>query len=229
MRLDRFVSETTGLSRVDAKKVIHAKRVRVDDQVCRDTGYSVREGQQVSLDERPLVRRGPLYLMLNKPEGTVCSHVADGHPSVLSLLPAEWRDGLHIAGRLDQDTTGLVLLTDDGQWSHRITSPRRACTKVYRVGLAEQLQADAEAQCAQGILLKGETDPTLPAQLERLSDTDVRIRIQEGRYHQVKRMFAALGNRVVSLHREQVGAVALDPALAPGEWRELTEDEVRGF
>jgi 16S rRNA pseudouridine516 synthase len=131
-----------------------------------------------------------------------------------------------VAGRLDIDTTGLVLLTDDGDWSHRITSPRHRCSKTYRAVLAEPLDESAVTRFAEGLLLRNEGKKTLPAELELLSPTEARLTLSEGRYHQVKRMFAALGNRVVALHRERIGAVALDAGLQPGQWRELTAQEI---
>ncbi|MCW8994509.1 MAG: pseudouridine synthase, partial [Psychromonas sp.] len=133
------------------------------------------------------------------------------------------------AGRLDADTTGLTLITDDGQWSHQITSPRRKCAKRYRVTLAQPLADNAVERFKEGIQLKSENQPCLPATLIRLSETEVLLTISEGKYHQVKRMFAALGNHVISLHREQIGKIELDKNLAAGEWRYLTEDEVNNI
>jgi len=133
---------------------------------------------------------------------------------------------LHAAGRLDIDTTGLVLLTDDGQWSHRITSPRHHCEKTYRVTLESPISDDTAAQFTAGVQLHNEKSLTKPAQLEVITPTDVRLTLSEGRYHQVKRMFAAVGNRVIELHRERIGDIVLDEDLEPGEYRALTEDEI---
>lgn len=185
--------------------------------------------QQVSLDGVSIAPSGPVYLMLNKPLGYVCSHQDNHHPSALRLLDHPQTDRLHFAGRLDQDTTGLVLLTDDGHWSHRLTAPRNKAPKVYQVTLAEPLPLTADPQLEQGILLNGETQPTHPAQLSRLDDQHVELCITEGRYHQVKRMFAAVGNRVTALHRSQIGAIVLDSALQPGQYRPLTADEIASF
>ncbi|MCK5887318.1 MAG: pseudouridine synthase, partial [Alcanivorax sp.] len=144
-------------------------------------------------------------------------------------LPAELRQDLHPAGRLDRDTTGLVLLTSDGQWSHRLTSPNHHCDKRYRVTCADPV-SDADLQALRdGILLRGEDSPTLPARAERLTADQLLLTIREGRYHQVKRMLAARGNKVVALHREQIGEIALDAALAPGEFRSLSEEEVQSL
>ncbi len=148
------------------------------------------------------------------------------HPTVLYFLdePVAWK--LHAAGRLDIDTTGLVLMTDDGQWSHRITSPRHHCEKTYLVTLESPVADDTAEQFAKGVQLHNEKDLTKPAVLEVITPTQVRLTISEGRYHQVKRMFAAVGNHVVELHRERIGGITLDADLAPGEYRPLTEEEI---
>ena len=147
---------------------------------------------------------------------------------------------LHIAGRLDADTTGLVLITDDGRWSHNVISPKKECQKIYRVWLRNPIPAEKSTalieQFKQGIQLQGESSLTRPAVLELIADSDIAnkessevlLTITEGKYHQVKRMFAAVGNRVIGLHREQIGGVELGD-LAPGEWRSLTAKEVALF
>jgi 16S rRNA pseudouridine516 synthase len=174
--------------------------------------------------------------MLHKVADTICSNVDEGYPSVLNFLDVDKAFDLHIAGRLDADTTGLVLITDDGRWSHNVISPKKECQKVYRVWLRTPITVEKSValieQFSQGIQLQGESSLTKPAILTLVTDTDVDnevlLTITEGRYHQVKRMFAAVGNRVIGLHREQIGALKLAD-LAPGEWRNLTEDEVTLF
>ncbi|MGR7923113.1 16S rRNA pseudouridine(516) synthase RsuA [Zobellella denitrificans] len=225
MRLDRFLCESTGLTRSLAKKALHRGEVTVDGIIVKKGDLHVQE-QEVRLEGRLLRLRPPRYILLHKPKGYISAARDEDHPSVLTLLPAELRDGLQCAGRLDLDTTGLLLLTDDGQWSHRIRSPKKACGKTYRVELAEPLAEDAAARFQEGVQLHGEPRPTLPATLEVLAPTRVLLTIQEGKYHQVKRMFAALNNRVVGLHRLQVGTIRLDDSLAEGEWRHLTEEEI---
>lgn len=229
MRLDRYVSQAAGLSRAAVRTLLRRGAVTVDGVVVKAAERQVSSGNRVTLDGAPLALSGPRYFMLHKPAGVVCSTSDGEHATVLSLLEEPRRELLHPVGRLDVDTTGLVLLTDDGAWSHGITAPRRHRDKVYRATLAEPLAADAAARFAVGLLLKGEEKPTLPAQLEALSPTEVRVTLHEGRYHQVKRMFAALGNRVIALHREAIGTVALDPALAPGQYRALRADEVEAL
>lgn len=229
MRLDRFLCQTTGLTRSQAQRAIRDGDVSVDGTVMRDAGMHVGTAARVVYGDDVLVLPGPQYLMLNKPVGYVCAARDGRHRTVFDLLDVPNPAALHIAGRLDIDATGLVLLTDDGEWSHRVMSPRHKFAKVYRVALAEPLSTRGEALLTQGVQLNDEPEPCAPAQLERLSDTDIKITITQGKYHQVKRMFAATGNNVLSLHRERIGAVALDPSLAPGACRALTEAEVASF
>lgn len=226
MRLDRFLSHAAGLTRSEAQRAVRAGRVAIDGTPARDAALKVAQGAAVTLDGAPVGPRGPRYLMLHKPAGCVCATTDGLHPTVLDLLPPATRAGLHVVGRLDLDVTGLVLLTDDGDWSHRVTAPRRKCPKTYLADLAEPIDGNALATLQRGVRLRGEERDTDPAAVERLGPARVRISVTEGRYHQVKRMFAAVGNRVVALHREQVGPVSLDPALAAGAWRGLTSAEV---
>lgn len=225
MRLDRFLSHASGLSRSQARAAIRGRRVTVDGGVVREPAVQVSGSTEVRLDGRPLGLPQPLYLMLHKPRGLL-SATRDAHqPTVLSLLPEAIAGRVHLVGRLDKDTSGLLLLSDDGEWSHRISSPRHRCAKVYLVDLDEPLVADAERHLGHGVHLRGEARACAPAQLERLSDRRVRITVTEGRYHLVRRLFAALGNRVTRLHRERIGGLALDSALPPGHWRALTPVE----
>lgn len=229
MRLDRYLAEYADLSRKEARRAIHNGWVEVDGQPVHDHGLEIATGVQVRLDGQPIAPRLPRYWMLHKPLGYVCSTADPHNPTVLGLLPEGERDELHSAGRLDSDTTGLVLLTDDGQWSHRVTSPRHAHFKRYRVQLAQALSAAQAQHLRTGVWLHGEDKPTLPAKLEFLQPDCILLAIQEGRYHQVKRMLAAVDNQVIGLHREAVGAVELDPQLAPGQARRLTAQEVASF
>ncbi|SFX11897.1 pseudouridine synthase [Marinospirillum alkaliphilum] len=228
-RLDKFLSTTTGLTRSLAKKALHRGEVSVNGVVEKNSGRQVASEDQVCWLDQPLVEVGLRYLLLNKPVGYECSSKSSHHPLVTDLLqdlPALER--INPVGRLDVDTSGLMLLTDDGQWLHRITSPRHRKPKVYRALLAEPLVLDAEQRVLEGLLLEGEDTPTLPAILQRLEDQQVRLTITEGRYHQVRRMFAALGNHVQALHREAIGDLWLNESeLAPGQWRELTQEEVQ--
>lgn len=226
MRLDKFICESTELSRAQAKRAIGKGEVTLEGVVVKDPSTKVDDSSEVTYGGRSLSVRGPRYIMLNKPLDTVCTSIDDDYRSVLGLLDIEKAETLHIAGRLDIDTTGLVLITDDGAWSHRITSPKKQCGKRYRVMLAEAVSDDVVERFAEGILLKGERHPTQPAKLEKVSSKEVLLTLSEGKYHQVKRMFGALENRVIGLHREQIGNICLDENLEPGEWRYLTEQEI---
>ncbi len=226
MRLDKFICESTELSRAQAKRAIGKGEVTLEGVVVKDPSTKVDDSSEVTYGGRPLRVRGPRYIMLNKPLDTVCTSIEDDYRSVLGLLEIEKAETLHVAGRLDIDTTGLVLITDDGAWSHRITSPKKQCGKRYRVMLAEAVSDDVVERFAEGILLKGERHPTQPARLEIVSSKEVLLTLSEGKYHQVKRMFGALENRVTGLHREQIGNICLDDNLESGEWRYLTEQEI---
>lgn len=236
MRLDKFICKSTELTRSEAKKLLKSGEVRVNGEVAKNPAMQVHENNDIDIDGQALTARQSRYFMLHKVADTICSNVDEGFPSVLHFLDVDKAFDLHIAGRLDADTTGLVLITDDGRWSHNVISPKKECQKVYRVWLRNPITVEKSIalieQFSQGIQLQGESSLTKPAILTLVTDTDVEnevlLTITEGRYHQVKRMFAAVGNRVVGLHREQIGAIKLAD-LAPGEWRHLTEEEVSLF
>jgi len=229
MRLDKYICQSTTLTRSQAKKAILHGRISNADTTLRNSAYKVAEDEAISLDGKLINVRIARYIMLNKPKDYICSTVDEQLPSIISLIKVDKPQQLCIAGRLDADTTGLTLITDDGQWSHKITSPRRKCAKRYRVELAEPIQASAVEQFKTGIELKSENQPCLPAELQIISENEVLLTISEGKYHQVKRMFAAIGNHVTALHREQIGQITLDAQLASGEWRYLSEQEVNSI
>ncbi|WP_456297229.1 16S rRNA pseudouridine(516) synthase RsuA [Vibrio sp. AK197] len=228
MRLDKYLCDALGATRKEATKIIKSGDVTVNDQTQKSGAYKVGEEDVVEWQGRELSQPGPKYIMLFKPQGYVCSH-EDGfnHTAFVLLDEANTKD-LHFAGRLDVDTTGLVLITDDGKWSHRITSPKHKCEKTYRVWLVDPIESSYIEQFEQGIELRNERELTKPAQLEIVDEQEheVLLTIHEGKYHQVKRMFAALGNKVEHLHRERIGDIILDEALEPGEYRMLSEQEI---
>lgn len=184
---------------------------------------------RVRLDGQPLDPAPGVVLALHKPVGVTCSH-KDAGRLVFDLLPPRFRlrsPALSPVGRLDRDTSGLLLFTDDGQLLHRIISPRARLAKVYEATLAQPLRGDTASLFASGtLLLESEKTPLLPAQLEQVDDTHVRLTLHEGRYHQVRRMFAAVDNHVVALHRSRVGGLDLGD-LQPGQWRVLAAEDVQ--
>ena len=226
-RIDKIIASQGLYSRSDVKYLVKHKRVAVDGEAVTSSSRKADpEASVITIDGKPLIFKKQVYLMLHKPQGYVCSTDDPDHPTVLYFLDEPVAYKLHAAGRLDIDTTGLVLMTDDGQWSHRITSPRHHCEKTYLVTLESPVADDTAEQFARGVQLHNEKDLTKPAVLEVITPTQVRLTISEGRYHQVKRMFAAVGNHVVALHRERIGAIKLDDDLEPGEYRPLTEEEI---
>lgn len=229
MRLDKFICESTELTRSEAKNAIRKGLISNQNGILRSGAYKILETDVIDLKGKVLTTRGFRYIMLNKPPGYISSNVDEQMPSLLNLIDIEKKQSLFIAGRLDADTTGLILITDDGQWSHQVTSPRKKCEKRYRISLQDPVQEDAVQLFAEGIQLKSETQPCLPAKLVILSEHEVLLTISEGKYHQVKRMFASIGNFVTKLHREKIGAVELDSQLSLGESRFLTEKEINGF
>jgi 16S rRNA pseudouridine516 synthase len=229
MRLDKFVCDCTGLTRSQAGKLIRQGEILLNGVLCKQPAQQIKDSDVVLLDDELLQLTGPRYILLHKPTGYVCSTDDPDHNTVFVLLEEPNTDKLHTVGRLDLDTTGLLLITDDGQWSHKISSPKHHCAKTYRAWLADPVEDSAIALFAEGVMLRGEKDLTKPAQLEIVSPTECLLTIHEGRYHQVKRMFAAIGNKVVRLHRERVGSLALDESLAEGEYRFLSADEVTSF
>ncbi len=226
MRLDKYLAQATGYSRKDVKRMLHSEEVSVNGEIERNAARHVSDEDEVVLDGYQIDTPGDRFIMLNKPEGYVCSHDEGSHPSVLGLVDIPRPENLTIAGRLDVDTTGLVLMSDDGQWCHRITSPRHKLGKVYEATLADPIDETYIKAFEKGIQLNGEKGLTKPAELEILDSHLARVVLFEGRYHQVKRMFAALGNRVEELHRLSIGPIELDEMLNPGEWRELSDEEV---
>lgn len=198
----------------------------LNGSLIRNPATQVSSDDVIELDGEVIDARGPGYFMLNKPQGVVCANSDPDHPTVFDFLDEPHPD-LHVAGRLDIDTTGLVLISGDGRWSHRITSPKHECKKRYQVAAAEFVTDKMIEKLETGVCIGKEQKRTKPATVERLSEDRIILEITEGRYHQVKQMFGALGNAVDSLHRESIGHIFLDPNLPPGEYRALTEEEIR--
>ena len=230
MRLDKALS-LTGVSRSEAKQMIARGRVRVRGEIARDSGMNV-EIADVALDDAPLCADAEIYIMIHKPAGVITATEDPRLPTVVSLLPENLQKRkIGPVGRLDRDVTGLVILTTDGQLAHRLISPKWKAEKTYRA-VCEGRLTDADARAfAEGIALSDFT--AKPAQLQILSagnDQSIAdVTLTEGKFHQVKRMFIAVGHPLQSLSRLRIGCVALDPALAAGQWRKLSEAEIHGL
>ena len=232
-RLDKLLAnlgygsrkEIAALARIGAIRLDGEPVGSVDDRVALTADLQAR----LTIQGRPVDPLPGMALMLHKPRGVTCSHKEAG-PLVYDLLPARWRQrdpALSTVGRLDKDTSGLLLLTDDGALLHRIISPRSQLAKRYRAVLARPLEGDEGALFASGtLMLEGEDKPLLPAVLEPVSPTEAVLTITEGRYHQVRRMFAAVGNHVEALHRDRIGGLDLPGDLAPGGHRLMTDDDL---
>lgn len=233
VRLDKLLANLGYGSRKEIAVLARAGAVRLGDEAIKSADQRV--ALDADLQARLTVQGKPvdplpgMALMLNKPLGVTCSHKEAG-PLVYDLLPARWRrrdPALSTVGRLDKDTSGLLLLTDDGALLHRIISPRSQLEKRYRATLARPLRGDEGDVFAAGtLMLEGEDKPLLPAVLEVLSPTEAALTITEGRYHQVRRMFAAVGNHVEALHRERIGGLSLPGDLAPGAFRLMAERDI---
>ncbi len=227
MRLDKYISNTTELSRSQAKRAIAKGRVIVDGQPCTKSETQINPSSTIQLDEKKLTYREHVYLILNKPQGYVCSTRDPDYPTILELIPEEFRPKEpHAAGRLDADTTGLVLLTDDGKWSHSLTAPKRGKEKEYQVTTAQPIPQSAIQAFEQGVYLDGDETITRPARLTIHQETQATLVITEGRFHQVKRMFESIDNEVTVLHRSRIDAISLPLDLPLGKSRELTQEEL---
>lgn len=224
MKLDRLIARHESTGRTRARQAIISGRVRVDGTVETGIDHEVGRFNRVELDG-VLIQQAErlLHIMLHKPTGVVSATQDVEHRTVIDLIDDPDRHSLHIVGRLDKNTTGLVLLTNDGRWSKKLMDPGQKLPKVYRVETRDPIPPEAVAAFAAGFYFHTEDHTTLPAELEILSEKSARLTLHEGRYHQIKRMFHRIGNRVTALHRERIGMIALPDDLAPGEWRMLKD------
>jgi len=230
MRLDRFLSNLPRFNRLDARLLLANRRVKVDGIGITDGRYDVREFNRIELDGELLQAGKPArYFMLHKPPGCVSATSDPEHRTVLDLLDEPDKHELHIGGRLDFNTSGLLLITNDGLWSRRATQPQTKQPKVYYVETEQPITAEYREAFAKGLYFRFEDLTTLPAELEILGTHSARLLLYEGRYHQVKRMFGHFQNKVIRLHRESMGALHLDSNLAPGQYRPLTPQEIGLF
>lgn len=230
MRLDKYLTKTNIGTRKQVKKYIKDKLIYVEDKLITNEAFQVKETSNVFFmknnEKTKLEYEEYIYLMLNKPQGYVCAKTDNLHKSVLELIDDYEERDLHIVGRLDIDTEGLLLITDDGEFTHKITSPKSNISKKYYVEYSGILSNDAETKVNLGITLDG-GETTKPGNLERLTDTSAYLTIYDGKFHQVKRMFADLGTKVTFLKRVQIGSLKLDVEL--GKYRKLNNEEKTSF
>ena len=229
IRIDKMLSQAMMLSRADAKKILREGSVSVNGNICKNGDMKVDPNTDVvCVNGKQLIYDKYIYIMLHKPSGIVSASRDSKEKTVVDLVPAEIRrKGLFPAGRLDRDTTGFVLLTDDGDFAHRILAPGKHVPKTYHVTLTRRVSVNETDELAKGPILDDEQ--LLPVQTQLLDDEIhlYSVVLMEGRYHQIKRMFAKQGNPVLALHRVKMGNLDLDPALQPGECRLLTPQEVK--
>ena len=232
-RLDRLLANLGYGSRREVTALVAGGRVVLDGATLKDAGAKIPVAadlpQRLTISGQPVDPPAPLTILMHKPLGVVCSHREAGR-SVYELLPARWRariPALSSIGRLDKETSGLLLITDDGPFLHRVISPRNNIAKRYVATLDRPLHGEEAGIFAAGsLLLEGEKEPLAPATLEATGPNVALLTITEGRYHQVRRMFAAVGNHVAALHRDRIGGLSLPADLEPGSWRVLTTDEM---
>ena len=226
MRLDRLLSEASALTRSRAAKAVRDGKVTVNGLTVRRPEQKIYEDtDRVCLEGEPVCYRRFHYYMLDKPTGLITASKDRGAETVLDLFPPEIRkQGIFPVGRLDKDTSGLLLLTDDGDYAHRVISPGKGVGKVYLAEVEGRLKEETAERFREGIVLKDGT-VCLPAGLEILSGQECLVTVREGKYHQVRRMLAAAGNPVLKLRRIRIGALSLPEDSQPGNWRELSEEE----
>lgn len=226
-RLDAFLSHQGLGSRSEVRNLIRAGLVTVGGEVCRDAARHLR-GQAVTARGQAVVPGvAEATLIVHKPLGLACSHDPAEAPLLESLYPAALIHlALEPAGRLDRDTSGLLIVTSDGQLIHRLTNPKQRIEKRYRISFVGQLSAHAVDRCAKGLTLPDDERPTLPARLELHEPGEATLHLTEGRYHQVRRMIAELGGEVVRLHRDRIGSLELPADLAAGACRDLATAEL---
>lgn len=227
MRLDKYLNDILNLGRKDLHRIIKAGRITVNGEVQTSPDFKIAENTDlVCMDGDEIIYRRYVYYMLNKPEGYITAMDDRRQITITDLIPKEVLDQkVFPVGRLDKDTTGLLFLTNDGQFAHRMISPRYSVEKVYHVTYRGNLRRDAESLFEQGIRLDDGT-VCLPARLERTGIDQCIVTVTEGKYHQVKRMIAAVGGSVVSLHRQEIGGISLDADLDRGDFRQLTDNEL---
>lgn len=231
-RIDRYISKQCSINRRDIKLMLAQGRIVINAHVVREITTIVEEFDHVVLDGKVLQDKKAVYLMVNKPIGVVSATKDELHKTVIDLLPdtvagSEVKaEDLHIVGRLDLNTSGLLLLTNNSRWSRRLMSPEEKVPKVYQVAVQNELNEEYISAFAEGMYFAFENITTQPAQLTILSSHLAEVVLTEGKYHQIKRMFGRFRNPVIALHRSKVGNLSLDNDLSVGQYRLLTSEEV---
>ena len=222
-RLDRFISAKTGTPKSKVRLMLAQKRIYVDGQLATDINQPIDQFSHVALDGAVVQNNTRRYIMMNKPIGVVSATKDEQHKTVMDLLVEKNinTDDLHVVGRLDLNSSGLLLLTNDGDWSRALMSPEKKVAKVYEVTLENPITDECIQAFANGMHFSYEDITTKPAQLEKLSECVAKVTLEEGRYHQIKRMFGRFRNPVLALHRVSIGEIKLDTDLAPGECRSI--------
>lgn len=231
MRLDKYLSDMNVGTRTEIKKAVRSGRVTVDGEIAGNPGLSVNETSSVFYKGKEILYEVFSYYMLNKPSGVITATEDRFQKTVLDLLPDDRRKDLSPVGRLDKDTEGLLLITNDGDLNHRLLSPKHHVDKRYYARIQGQVDSSDVQAFAEGIRLDDDL-LCMPAHLEILESGDIseiEVVIQEGKFHQIKRMFEAVGKKVIYLKRLSMGSLVLDPTLSPGEWRRLTDDEIKAL
>jgi len=228
-RLDRFMSRHLGIKRQKIRLLLAQGRILVDGCVARDAQQTVHQFSHIIFDEQVLQDHKPCYVMMNKPKGVVSATKDQRHKTVIDLLKRKDRYKLHIAGRLDFNSTGLILLSNDGRWSRELSIPENKIYKCYRIEVENPLDESYIRAFSQGIYFNYEGITTRPAVLNIISSHVCEVSLTEGRYHQIKRMFGHFQNAVLELHRQSVGNLILDQNLLPGQSRELSKSEINNI
>ncbi|MGB1201029.1 MAG: 16S rRNA pseudouridine(516) synthase [Cognaticolwellia aestuarii] len=229
-RIDKFIAYYCNISKRAVRLMVAQKRITVDDCLVNDVALIINRFSKISLDGKLIQNESPTYIMLNKPVGVVSATKDGKHPTVIDLVSKYFEkniyDDLHIVGRLDLNTSGLVLLTNDSRWSSSITSPNYKISKHYRVSLEHPITSDYIDAFEQGMYFPFEDITTKPAKLKIIDNNIAIVTLIEGRYHQIKRIFGRFRNPVIALHRLSIGEIKLDKALLSGESRLLTQEEI---
>ena len=228
-RLDRFLAQHCQISRKQVRLMLAQSRVKINGTIARNIEQVIDTFTHITLDNKVIQDNTAYYVMLNKPVGVVSATKDEQHKTVLDLLEYPFKNELHIVGRLDLNTSGLVLLTNDSRWSERLTLPEHKVSKRYIVYLKNKLDEAYVNAFAEGMYFSFEDITTKSAKLTIIADYQAEVELTEGRYHQIKRMFGRFRNPVTALHRASIGTVVLDSQLAAGQSRMLTLQEVENI